>query len=261
MRNGFLNWLKGFFRVPKHERLDLTRRGVLGSIAVGASGGIFFRLAPESSGKTYHPGLIRPPGSVEEKEFLARCIRCGECMKVCLTHVIQPAGIEFGVESLWTPVLRMNAGYCEYDCTLCSQVCPTDAIRPITEEEKPDIKIGTAFFDVNRCLPYAFGRSCIVCEEHCPVPDKAIWTREKEVILRNGERVVIKEPHVDPELCVGCGICEYVCPIVDKPGIYVTSVGETRHPNNQMLLDIGTPDWFTPASGNDDPYGGGGLPY
>lgn len=242
------NWVKSFIVPPQTERLDVTRRGVIGSVAAGVTGGLLLRLQPEAEGEIYDPDLIRPPGSVEEKEFLARCIRCGACMKVCLTGVIQPAGTEFGTESAWTPYLDMDASYCQHDCTLCGQVCPTDAIEELTLEEKKVIKIGQAFFDTNRCLPYAFDRSCIVCEEHCPVGDKAIWTKNVEVTKRDGTKATLKQPYVDPDLCVGCGICQWVCPITDTPGIYVTSVGESRNPDNQLFLD-------TQSGG----LGGGGL--
>jgi ferredoxin len=105
-------------------------------------------------------------------------------------------------------------------------------------EEKHQTKIGLAFFDKNRCIPYTLGRSCIVCEEVCPTPKKAIWFEDIEVTAPGGERVVVKQPRIDPHLCVGCGMCEYVCPLVDKPGVYVTSIGESRSVNNQLLLDV-----------------------
>ena len=76
------------------------------------------------------------------------------------------------------------------------------------------------------------------CEEVCPTPKKAIWFEEKEVVNDKGERVTVKQPRVDPHLCIGCGICEYVCPLVDKPGVYVTSIGESRSRENQLLLDV-----------------------
>ncbi|MFB0518133.1 MAG: 4Fe-4S dicluster domain-containing protein, partial [Acidobacteriota bacterium] len=78
--------------------------------------------------------------------------------------------------------------------------------------------------------------NCIVCEEHCPTPKKAIWFEEVEVVNREEERVVVKQPRVDPQLCIGCGVCEYKCPVIDKPAIYVTSIGESRSPDNQLII-------------------------
>ena len=76
----------------------------------------------------------------------------------------------------------------------------------------------------------------MVCEEHCPIPDKAIYYLEVEVEHRNGQKRTIKQPHVDPKLCTGCGICENVCPFKDRPGVRVTSANESRHADNQPIL-------------------------
>ncbi len=237
MSDTFIRWIKRFFRPPKEERINLNRRALFGSALAGLGGAMLFRVHPMASGRSYSHALVRPPGSVKEDEFLARCIKCGECMKVCPTNAIHPAFLEAGLEGMWTPVMDMKIGYCEFECTLCTQVCPTDAIKELSVEEKQKIKIGLAFFDKNRCIPYALSRSCIVCEEHCPtVPDKAIWFEEVEVVNHTGEKIPVKQPHVDPELCVGCGICQNVCPIKDLPGVYVSSAGESRNPDNIFLL-------------------------
>ena len=220
---------------------DLTRRRVVMSLGTGLA---LFPVIRATSGleKNYNPKLIRPPGSLEEKEFLARCIRCGECMKVCPTNAIHPTLFEAGIEGIWTPTMIMRMGYCEHTCVLCSQICPTGAIWELNEKdklgEKPQdiIKIGTAFVDRGRCFPHAMDTPCIVCEEHCPTSPKAIYLKDVTVKDRNGEDVKLQQPYVDPELCWGCGICEYVCPIKDQPAIYVTSVGETRSPTNRLLL-------------------------
>ncbi len=237
MNNAFFRWIKHFFRPPKPARLDLTRRGLIFGAAAGVGSVLMVRTSALGEGKTFSPGLIRPPGSLGEDEFLSKCIRCNECMKVCPTNAIQPALTEGGLEGLWTPVLKMRLGYCEYECSLCSQVCPTHAIQLLQLEEKQKVKIGMAFFDRNRCLPYASARTCIVCEEHCPTPKKAIWFQEVEVMTPEGKLTTVKQPRVNPELCTGCGVCENKCPITDQRGVYVTSVGETRNPKNQVLLD------------------------
>jgi polyferredoxin len=230
-------------------KVDLKRRAVVSSVAAAVGALALFRIdgrkvSPSSAlgegreSKKFNPSLIRPPGAVEEKEFLERCIKCGECMKVCIKNAIHPTLSEAGLEGVWTPYLKMQLGYCEYNCTLCGQVCPTNAIQELTVEQKHENRIGLAIFDKNRCIPYAMGRNCIVCEEVCPTPEKAIWFEEMEVATHDGQRVTVKQPRIDPHLCIGCGICEYVCPLADKPGVYVTSIGESRHPQNQLLLDI-----------------------
>jgi len=88
----------------------------------------------------------------------------------------------------------------------------------------------------NRCLPYAHATPCIVCEEVCPTPKKAIWFEEAKIITREGKELLLKQPRVDLELCIGCGICETKCPVSDRPAIYVTSIGESRSKENQLLL-------------------------
>jgi MauM/NapG family ferredoxin protein len=205
------------------------------SALAGVSLAPFFSFSLDK--KQANPDLIRPPGALPEEEFLQTCVRCGECMKVCLTNVIQPTFLEAGLEGLWTPFLVMRLGYCEYSCTLCSQVCPTQAIKKLPLPEKQKTVIGLAFIDKGRCLPYAVQKECVVCEEHCPTPKKAIWFDKKEVALRDGGTKVFKQPVVDLDLCIGCGICEFKCPVSDRPAIYVQSIGETRSETNQILIE------------------------
>jgi MauM/NapG family ferredoxin protein len=227
-----LPWRKG----PGTEGIDLSRRAALGAAVGGVMALSLMRANPQSRGSRYHPELIRPPGARPEPEFLKRCTGCGLCMKICPTGALQPAVAEAGLEGLWTPKLVPRIGYCEYSCNLCGQVCPTGAIEPLTLAAKQQVKMGLAAFDTTRCIPYAYGRDCIVCEEHCPIPDKAIYCLEVEVTDRDGNRTTILQPHVDPDLCVGCGICENVCPYRDRPGIRVSSANETRNPDNQPIL-------------------------
>lgn len=234
-------WVWPWRRQPAIENVDLSKRGLVAAAVGGLVALPLLRANPQSRGTLYSPRLIRPPGSREEKEFLARCTACGLCMKICPTGGLQPALLEAGLEGLWTPRLVPQIGYCDYTCTRCGQVCPTEAIQPLTEDEKHKVRIGLAFFDVTRCIPYAYGRDCMVCEEHCPVPDKAIYCLEVEIRDRNGQVRTIKQPHVDAEKCTGCGVCEHVCPLEDRPGVRVTSANESRHPGNQPILPENSP--------------------
>lgn len=231
---------------------DLKRRTLVAASAAGAVAIPGMRIANWPD-RAYNEKVIRPPGAVEEREFLERCIRCAECMKVCPTNALHPALFEAGIEGLWTPILVPRIGYCEFSCVLCGQVCPTGAIQKITEKEKmgigqKPISIGTAMYDQGRCLPWAMATPCIVCEEFCPTSPKAIWVEEVTVPKRADHysadgghpemlSITVQRPHVDPSLCVGCGVCEKVCPIVDKPAVYVTSAGETRSKTNVILLE------------------------
>ncbi|MFH1624771.1 MAG: 4Fe-4S binding protein [Pseudomonadota bacterium] len=214
--------------------IDLTRRHILASALGGMFVVPFIKLRPISNSP--HPRLIRPPGAQSEREFLKTCVKCGECMKVCLTNGLHPSLLEGGIEGIWSPILIPKLGYCEYACTLCGQVCPTGAIRELGEEEKKTIKIGLAFINKNRCLPYAFNTRCIVCEEQCPTYPKAIWLEEKDIVDRDGRVKRLQLPVVDPKLCIGCGICEYQCPVVDNPAITITSIGESRSTQSSIIL-------------------------
>jgi polyferredoxin len=196
------------------------RRVLLGGLVSGffLAGSFRFR-SPEAQAR-----LLRPPGAGTEEEFLKKCVRCGECMKVCLTGALYPAIVQGGIEGIFTPVVTPRLGYCEYNCSLCGQVCPTAAIPKLPIEQKRRAVIGKASFDRNQCLPYAKQTNCIVCEEHCPIPQKAIRSEQVEEVDPFGKRITIQRPHVVDELCNGCGICENVCPLEGKSGIEIFAV-------------------------------------
>jgi ferredoxin len=99
------------------------------------------------------------------------------------------------------------------------------------------IRLGTAFYDRGRCLPWAMATDCIVCEEWCPTSPKAIYFRPAEIFDADGNPKQVKQPYLDPAKCVGCGACEKACPVQDRPAVYVTSVGESRSRSNQILLN------------------------
>ena len=227
------------------EGPDLKRRRALAALAAGA---VTIPLLRANTGLSAEPHerLIRPPGALDEKQYLARCVRCGECMKVCPNNALHPAFTEAGWEGIWTPVLVPRVGYCEPNCTLCGQVCPTGAIWEFTAKEKawtgaPEarvrpIRLGTAFYDRGRCLPWAMATDCVVCEEWCPTSPKAVYLRPAEVTDATGNTRQVRQPYIDPEHCVGCGACEFACPVRDRPAVYVTSAGESRSRTNQILL-------------------------
>jgi MauM/NapG family ferredoxin protein len=200
--------------------LGISRRAFAGMLASGLVLPAFSRIGAES--RLVNPKLIRPPGALEENSFQDRCVRCGECLKVCPLNALQPIGMESGWGGIFTPRLIPRIGYCEFNCTLCGQVCPTGAIERLELSRKQQTVIGLAHFDKNRCLPYARGVPCIVCEEHCPTPDKAIKFREVEVPDQNGRLIRMKQPYVIDRLCIGCGICENKCPLEGPAAVRVT---------------------------------------
>ena len=176
---------------------DISRRGVLASIVTGLVAAPLLRLAGKTS-LNWSSEVIRPPGALVETDFLKRCIKCGQCIRVCPTNVLQPAGTEGGFEAVWTPKLnnRIGTSGCQLNCVACGHSCPTGAIRPLSLDEKHGvgefaeagpIRIGTAFVDRNRCLPWAMDRPCIVCQENCPVSPKAIGVQEVYNSVPNGQ--------------------------------------------------------------------------
>ncbi len=212
------------------NEIDFSRRRLLQAGAVGLTS---MALIKTASGKPEkRASVIRPPGALEESAFLDRCVRCQECVRVCSSTggCLQPALFEAGWEGIWSPISVPTMGYCEFNCNLCSQVCVSGAIQELTLEAKQKLKMGTAHFDKTLCIPWYSQEDCLVCEEHCPVPDKAIKFDIHEARGPDGTMRTVKFPWVDEELCIGCGICENKCPLVGKKGIFVTSAKNERVP-------------------------------
>jgi polyferredoxin len=191
-------------------------------LALGAGVGAALLLGTGVARAVKRPGLVRPPGAQDEHAFLSRCLRCAECMKACPTSGLQPTLLEAGLEGVWTPVLRSRLGYCDYACTACGQVCPSGAIPPLALEQKRRQVIGLAVIDKDRCLPWAQDTPCVVCQEMCPVPEKAIVLRDRRLITRaGGGHDYLSRPVVVAARCIGCGICEYKCPLEGPAAIVV----------------------------------------
>ncbi len=242
-----IHYTIGLPRAEADKRVDLSRRHFVESLVGGATAAVALNVG--FTDRRSQGSAIRPPGALVEKEFLDRCIRCHECVRICSTTgaCLQPSFLEAGLEAFWTPKADMRYGYCEYNCTLCSEVCPTGAIFPLDLQTKQKTRMGIAYFDHTRCIPWYRYEDCLVCEEHCPVPDKAIRFDVREVVTPRGEKKVVKFPYVVEELCIGCGICENKCPVEGIPGIFVTRAGEER------FLADGTK---VSSEGTDQTYGG-----
>jgi len=213
---------------PKASKIDFSRRRFLQSVGSGVLAAGLFKI--DFVNRESRGNHVRPPGALPEDQFLEQCIRCQECVRVCSTTggLLQPSWLETGWEGIWSPIGNPREGYCEFTCNLCGEVCPTGAIQLLDLATKQKTKIGTAFFDHNRCIPWNSGDNCMVCQEHCPTPEKAIVFREGDFLTAEGKIKRVKYPYVKEDLCIGCGICVTKCPVEGSPGIFLTAEGAER---------------------------------
>lgn len=207
------------FHNGQETSLGLTRRAFVG-LAAGAAAALVWRRGWARS----RPRVIRPPGSVPDPQFQVLCARCGNCVRVCPAGIVRPDLGASGWSGLMTPRLILDHSYCSPWCHACTRVCPTGAIRRLSEEDKQRWIIGKAQVHRDRCLAWAHGRLCMVCQEFCHY--HAI--RE----IRRGE---VPCPVVRQEACRGCGACQSHCPAVEGKAIVVYpvvphSVGATAEP-------------------------------
>lgn len=200
----------------EYSSINLSRRGFFYSLAGGLTLGVLSSRTPFTPLQSKH-NVVRPPGALPETEFMRTCIRCGECMKSCLTNTLQPSLWESGLSGLWTPRLDLRMAACEQNCNVCGKVCPTQAIRSLSLEEKTHAKIGTAILRKEMCLVWSQNKLCLICDEICPY--NAIVFRP----IEGYRRPVVVAPR-----CNGCGYCEQKCPVKGESAIVVTPDGEIR---------------------------------
>lgn len=155
----------------------------------------------DMKGKKWSP--ITPPGSHNLERFKDKCTGCHICVVKCPSQVLRPAGLEYGFDYLLKPRLAYINSYCNYECTVCADVCPAHAIEPITVEEKKTTQVGIATFFINHCIVKTEGTDCGACSEHCP-------TQAVHMIPYEGTLTI---PKVEADLCIGCGGCESICPV------------------------------------------------
>lgn len=154
---------------------------------------------------------ITPPGSISLEYFQAHCTSCHLCISKCPSHVLKPAFMEYGLGGMMQPTVFFEKGFCNFDCTVCGDVCPNGAILPLTKEQKHLTQMGKVVFIEENCIVYRDGTSCGACSEHCPTQALSM------IPFKDGLTI----PHIDTEICVGCGGCEYVCPARPFRAVYI----------------------------------------
>jgi ferredoxin len=154
---------------------------------------------------------VTPPGSLGIEHFTDTCTACHLCVSACPTQVLQPSIFEYGIMGLMQPYMDYVTNYCNFECVICSEVCPTGAILSLTMEAKKTVQIGKVNLILDNCVVKTDNTACGSCSEHCP-------TQAVHMVPYIGELTI---PEIRPEICVGCGACEHACPTRPFRAIYV----------------------------------------
>jgi ferredoxin len=156
---------------------------------------------------------VCPPGSLSIDHFNSTCTACQLCVSQCPTGVLQPSFTQYGIGGYMQPFMDYSSNYCNFECTLCSDICPTGAILELNkeEEQKKTLQIGKVNFIKENCVVYTENTACGSCSEHCP-------TQAVKMVPYKGSLTI---PETDNSICVGCGACEHACPVVPYKAIYV----------------------------------------
>jgi ferredoxin len=211
-----IRWLK---QAKDNIKVDDGRRNVLKTSILPVFG--FFIQDRNRGGGTGSQKIgyednreypISPPGSIDVRRFSNLCTACHMCVSSCPTQVLLPSIFEYGIAGIFQPKMNYDASYCNFDCVICGQVCPTGAILPLEIESKKLVQIGKACFVKDDCVVVKDQTDCGACSEHCPT---------KAVSMVPYGRLVI--PEVNDDLCIGCGACEHACPASPQKAIYVIS--------------------------------------
>lgn len=175
------------------------------------------RMTDSPADHRQHP--IAPPGAQSYHHLNRHCTSCHLCVSKCPANIIKPACMEYGIGGMMQPTLYFEKGFCNYDCTICGDVCPNGAIKPLSKEEKHLTQTGYVVFVPNRCIVVTDGTSCGACSEHCPTQAVAMVPYKEGLTI----------PKVDKTICVGCGGCEFICPARPLRAIFVEG-----HPEQQQ---------------------------
>ncbi|MGI6572368.1 MAG: 4Fe-4S binding protein [Fermentimonas sp.] len=178
---------------------------------------------------------VTPPGSGGYEQLNDRCTACLLCVAKCPEKLIRPSVNEYGWEFVMQPTLSFEKGYCQTDCTICSDVCPTDAIQGITKENKTKTAIGRAVYVRENCVVVRDDVNCEACWRICP--NDAITREYRDdgtpyvppADNPNASTVNLRlVPVIDEDKCIGCGACEYICAARPLAAIHVEGYATHR---------------------------------
>jgi polyferredoxin len=173
------------------------------------------KIAPkpkkDSTVKEIKTNPVCPPGGLSIEEFNKRCTACSLCINACPNGVLQPSYRQYGITGIMQPVMDYHKSFCTYNCTVCTEICPTNALHLLVLEAKKLTQLGKAKFIKDNCIVKTEKTACGACSESCP-------TKAVHMIPYEGNLVI---PEVTDDICIGCGHCEYACPTVPYKAIFV----------------------------------------
>jgi len=165
----------------------------------------------ESTVKENRTFPVCPPGGLGIEDFNRDCTACSLCISACPNQVLLPAFKQYGIAGMMQPVMDYHKSFCTYNCTICTEICPTFALHPLVLEAKKLTQIGKAIFIKDNCIVKTEKTACGACSESCP-------TKAVHMILYEGNLVI---PETDDDICIGCGHCEFACPTTPYKAIFV----------------------------------------
>ena len=209
-----------FSKTKEANSADKSKRNFFKNIGIFILGSHLILKAQEKIIEVYtenttpviRSSAVSPPGSISIENFTDNCTACHLCVSSCPTQVLQPSFLEYGILGIMQPRMDYITGFCNYDCTICTDVCPSGAIQSRSSESKKLIQLGKAKFIKDNCVVYTQKTDCGACAEHCPT---------KAVRMELDIEVNKKAPLIDEEICIGCGACEFACPTKPYKAIYV----------------------------------------
>lgn len=226
---GAISFSYGLAKRKKQTEVDESKRKFL-TTAVLSTAALPAVFAGNAKSDKAKPIPMAPPGAISTQHLLDHCTACHLCVSKCPTHVIKPAFMEYGLAGMMFPVMKFSDGFCNYDCTVCSEVCPNGAIKPLTVDQKHLTQVGKVVLNLDHCIAYRDETNCGACAEHCP-------TQAVTMVPYKGALTI---PKTDQSICVGCGGCEYICPETGK-AIYIE--GNPVHLEAEMFEEAETKEF------------------